>query len=639
MEDIKIIETRTKKVLKYKNQIFKFISTSNTQDQHTVWECAVDKCTAFVHLSNDRNKILKSNETHDHSSSGPARRTQKTTSTSSQSSSSNVSRSNSLDSNPASTEHDIANSSTATVIHVASTNSTKEIKEVKLNPDNSTNFNTDNSELIDNSELKFNNESIVPIISTPSLDYSNLLPDNHSIVSMNTPTNMTNFISNLTTNSTKSSTFNETPQIHNDITKDTTFQIHSLIQEIINKQIIINNLNEQIEKDNQQLDTMKRKNEHDETELNKLRYKSDEDDKIIKDMIETIRLLEGLKSKNNLNQSDASNNNKKIQKEKNKQISSIQKDNNKQTSSIEHRESEISKTRVTSSQNMTRLLQKPSTSKLPSTVPKTPCNLVVFGDSHVRNLRVHLERELPGSYKIFTHFKPGGTLQEIANSMIDDKMTYEKIFVMAGTNDVCFSNWTEVENAIVKISQAHKDKKIFLILVPPRGEKSIMNKYIKIFNRNIKILANRLNNIQCIEIGYFLNHRDFCHDKLHLNRYGQIKLCKKIKHHVMNNNFVNLKHEYNKYTHCNTSQSYSGHFNQSTYSHTDPRYMHKHNQTNYKKRYQYDTYFIYSPRHSSYKNAAMQNTGTNMQYNIPVYNKYSTLEKGINFQNLQTTSN
>ncbi|KAL1448359.1 hypothetical protein WDU94_005507, partial [Cyamophila willieti] len=73
--------------------------------------------------------------------------------------------------------------------------------------------------------------------------------------------------------------------------------------------------------------------------------------------------------------------------------------------------------------------------------------LVIYGDSHVRNLRMHLEKELPDSYKISTHFKPGGTFQEVANSLSKYDLQYEGIIVMAGTNDVCHSSWADVENA------------------------------------------------------------------------------------------------------------------------------------------------------------------------------------------------
>uniref|UniRef100_A0A8D8X0G9 Uncharacterized protein n=1 Tax=Cacopsylla melanoneura TaxID=428564 RepID=A0A8D8X0G9_9HEMI len=439
--------------IKFQNHIFRFRSTSSTRDQSTLWECAVDNCPAHVKLNKDNSKIIKSNDKHKHSNSGPGgehrRSDAASTSDSSQNSSPSLSRMNSLN---------------ETSVPVAK----------QADPNNSTET----------------------VVAASTFDSENLLPDNQSILSMGTPA--TDISTNTFNGNNSTSIFSATPLVR-DQTKDLRFQIHSLTQEIINKQIQIDNLNEKAEQDREELERIKNKAEFDEAELKRLRFKSEEDDKIIKEMIESIRTLEGLPDKKNSNT-----------KLKNGPTTTKQK-----KMSSEKCQTVISP-RCAIPPRAPREVQFSNTNKsisTPTTEARTT-RLVVFGDSHVRNLKNHLEKELPGSYQIHTHFKPGGTFQAIANSISSNDLKYEKVFVMAGTNDVCHSSWTEIENAVIEISTMFKDRTVFLVVVPQRGENCIMNKYVNIFNKNLKLLARRLCNVECIEINHIFDYQDFCGDKL-----------------------------------------------------------------------------------------------------------------------------
>uniref|UniRef100_A0A8D9E7M3 FLYWCH-type domain-containing protein n=1 Tax=Cacopsylla melanoneura TaxID=428564 RepID=A0A8D9E7M3_9HEMI len=569
MKDFKLIETRTKRIIKYQNQVFRYCSTSNTRGQPTLWECTVGKCPAFVKLNNDNSKIIKTNEKHNHANTSSMGEGRTSTASTSGSSSSSASESNQL------------NSPCVSCINSLDSNHEEEDPNVS-------------------------SETIKAIYDTEKL-----LPVNQSILSFGTPAiDVTNNTINMTVNSANSTTFSETPQIR-DTVKDLRFQIHSLAQEIINKQIIIDNLNE--------------KAENNEAELKRLRYKSDEDDKVIKEMIESIRILEAIKTNNkqiiprdvpktnNYNSNPINQITKTINKKpSHKKDQNIVADPSKAASHVKTTTPTVGNTATNTCQD----------TKKSSAAAVT--RLVVFGDSHVRNLRIHLEKELPDSYKIHTHFKPGGTFQEVANSLSKHDLQYERIIVMAGTNDICHSSWADVEKAVLKISEMFKHRKVYLVLVPHRGEWSIINKYVKIFNRNLKFLANRLNNVNCIEISYLLKYEDFCRDKIHLNKRGKVKICEKLGQEILGEKNVHYRsakyHTRHNKVHfdLNTSQTkftYHKFDKQSTYKHDLPH-----------------TKNTCGPH--TYRDILVHNT----QYNIPVRNRYSPLEISKSFRKRQTTS-
>lgn len=442
MSNFKIIETRTSKIIKFNNNVYKFKAVTNTREKNNLWSCSLENCRAFIKLNNDNTRLLETNEKHEHAISHRKTSEDGTSSNGGTPTIGTPNRERTFTSSPASLSDSSPKGSTQ-----GSPKNLGQPKDVK-------------------STSKTDPETNIPTpVDTRSLDFRNLLPTDQSILSVGTPA------LDVTSGD---STFNGTPQAR-DNSKELKFQIQCLAQEIINKQV----------------------------EIDRLKNKSLEDDQIIREMIQTIRILEDSqnpvtsKQKGEVNQS------------RNPKQQSRKPDN---TSAV-----------VASGEGNTNMM-------LSNQQKKTLIGL--YGDSHVRDLRTHLGKELPHTYDIHAHFKPGGTFQEVANNMSEADLKYDKICVIAGTNDVCHSTWTEVENAVVQISSIFKNREIFFVLTPPRGEKTIMNKYVKIFNKNIKTLAKSLGNITCIEIGYLLRFHDFLHDKLHLNRNGKVKLCKKIKEYV-----------------------------------------------------------------------------------------------------------
>uniref|UniRef100_A0A8D8RI55 FLYWCH-type domain-containing protein n=1 Tax=Cacopsylla melanoneura TaxID=428564 RepID=A0A8D8RI55_9HEMI len=174
MSLFKLIETKNNKIVKYKDQIFNFSGTLNTRGNHTLWICTIDGCRAYIKLNNDCKQITEENLKHSHSNS-KRRIGQSSTSSSSGSSlpaSPNLSRLSSWDS--------------STTTASPGTGQDEDL-----------------------------NASAETVIAAPKFITEELLPDNHSILSMGTPASDTS--ANTINVATGSSTFSETPLIHNNV--------------------------------------------------------------------------------------------------------------------------------------------------------------------------------------------------------------------------------------------------------------------------------------------------------------------------------------------------------------------------------------------------------------------------------------
>uniref|UniRef100_A0A8D9FG07 FLYWCH-type domain-containing protein n=1 Tax=Cacopsylla melanoneura TaxID=428564 RepID=A0A8D9FG07_9HEMI len=182
MTNFKIIESRSKKILKYQDHIFKFNNNVNTRGKGTLWSCANEKCKAFVKVNNDNTKIIEANEKHEHTMS----------------------------------------------INTGKTNSSAHI----ASPRTSTSSSEADTEDIISPKIKTTKQDRNVVTQHT---YTNLLPCDQSILSMGTPA-----CANITQDN---STFNEiTPHRPVNTIEDLRNQIRCLAQVIINKQIEIDEL-------------------------------------------------------------------------------------------------------------------------------------------------------------------------------------------------------------------------------------------------------------------------------------------------------------------------------------------------------------------------------------------------------------
>uniref|UniRef100_A0A8D8ZYY7 Uncharacterized protein n=1 Tax=Cacopsylla melanoneura TaxID=428564 RepID=A0A8D8ZYY7_9HEMI len=167
--------------------------------------------------------------------------------------------------------------------------------------------------------------------------------------------------------------------------------------------------------------------------------------------------------------------------------------------------------------------------------PKScPKRILIIGDSHCRNLKDLLSKELPSPFHVSVNFKPGGTFHDVAKLCVTSDPPYEHVIVIAGTNDVCRSTWSSVENAVYDISETFRHSKVHLVLTPPRANYTPMNKYINTFNYHLREISKKLNNVQYIETQFLFHFNDYAFDNLHLNRSGKIKLCRTLRHAIVN---------------------------------------------------------------------------------------------------------
>lgn len=286
-----------------------------------------------------------------------------------------------------------------------------------------------------------------------------ILPCNQSVLSVGTPA----VISSLT-----DSTFSGTPLLQ-PTAAELRKQVDALVQEIIRKELTIE----------------------------KLQRKSDEDDQVIKDMLQSIKVLEGAK---------------------------ISCADNTVKTSFRQIVPEI-----------IPIPPEPQAARQPLRSSTAAKNIRILGDSHARNLKELLSKELPSTYNVHVNFKPGGTYQDVVNLASSSDPPADHVFVLAGANDVCRSDWISVENAIYDLTAKFETSQIHLVLTLNRASSPSFNKYINIFNKHVKHLTRKLHNVSYVDTHFLFRYSDYTHDNLHLNRLGKIKLCRKIRQAIFPN--------------------------------------------------------------------------------------------------------
>uniref|UniRef100_A0A8D9F5B0 SGNH hydrolase-type esterase domain-containing protein n=1 Tax=Cacopsylla melanoneura TaxID=428564 RepID=A0A8D9F5B0_9HEMI len=432
-------------------------------------------------------------------------------------------------------------------------------------------------------------------------------------------------------NSCPNITINEPLLLNTPVTQytylDLKKQINGLINVICDKQIMNDERQKELEEKQKQIADQQRETDEKQREIQSLKKKVEEDEEIIFRATASIRALEEkskvddfaykeMKATYNMKIQEQENEINRILCEtdriiatKNSAIDSLKAEIMQVRKMYEtqdnEQEKQDGKKKITNSkEKRIELDRNPASLSLETeilqcktitntTISSTRSNIKIIGDSHVRNLKDLLQKEISSNCEIQTLFKPGGTYQDIADLISGEDDKCEHVFIMAGTNDIHKSTWDQVENAIYKISSLLKNTKISLIMVPPRGNKTIINRDIKVFNKSVREVAYKLNNVNCVEIGYLFDCNDYLYDNLHLNRTGKLKLCKKIVH--------SMKVNIDKNDHRKITSDYK--YNMRYKTHYDKSYYSNKQYHNNKRYYSNpDRYQRHNERHKTYNN-------------------------------------
>lgn len=166
----------------------------------------------------------------------------------------------------------------------------------------------------------------------------------------------------------------------------------------------------------------------------------------------------------------------------------------------------------------------------------------IIGDSHVRGLSEKLSELLPAGCTAQAVFQPGAGYEAVADTHTQSPKLvkpspYDPVIVMCGTNDVCNTEWESIQRSIERISvRFQQSKTLYFIGVPFRYDHRKINFHISRLNAKIKTCiksSSNNQNVQYIDPNKFLKPRDYTVDKLHLNRSGKLKLCRKIKNYFI----------------------------------------------------------------------------------------------------------
>lgn len=158
-------------------------------------------------------------------------------------------------------------------------------------------------------------------------------------------------------------------------------------------------------------------------------------------------------------------------------------------------------------------------------------NIYMYGDSHCRGLKDILENLVPNNCCINISSYPGKGITFIVDQIDCSNIgPNDLVCVMAGTNDLFWTNWTDMEDSFLKLQQKCANTNLLMIFLPPRYDKKYINKHIIRLNSKIKhcLEKENYNSTQFIDPTHFLDSYDYNWDRIHLNFMGKQTLCRKI---------------------------------------------------------------------------------------------------------------
>ncbi|KAL1458919.1 hypothetical protein WDU94_010943 [Cyamophila willieti] len=178
-------------------------------------------------------------------------------------------------------------------------------------------------------------------------------------------------------------------------------------------------------------------------------------------------------------------------------------------------------------------------------------SVFMLGDSHVRGLSGILSSSVPASWKVEAFFQPGAGYYEVANTLTknpklvnqDDK---DCVIICCGTNDVCSSDWSLIQEGLDKLIKDFKMCTTFCIIgAPLRLDSRRMNQHVIRFNTKIKhYFQSRVRNFFFVNPVHFLKPKHYLRDGIHLNKIGKILLCNKIRNTIIGNVCTHESHDH-----------------------------------------------------------------------------------------------
>ncbi|KAI5755978.1 hypothetical protein M8J77_021154 [Diaphorina citri] len=200
-----------------------------------------------------------------------------------------------------------------------------------------------------------------------------------------------------------------------------------------NRSINSNNVPDELQENNEvaalkeQVQALVQKVMDKQVEIDRLVEKTTEDDKIMKEMIQSIRILEGEAKKNE------------------KSLST-------------HRKQKITSTNSKSikKDNIPIPLADKASSPSASGTTKRTKNCLILGDSHVRDLKHFLKTNKPYKYEFHVKFQPGARFREVSELHVANK-PYDDIVIIAGTNDNVRGIRTKTNDLYINTSMQEND--------------------------------------------------------------------------------------------------------------------------------------------------------------------------------------
>lgn len=166
-------------------------------------------------------------------------------------------------------------------------------------------------------------------------------------------------------------------------------------------------------------------------------------------------------------------------------------------------------------------------------------HVLLIGDDHVKDLAFKSTNfRCPVGFSFSTYHISGKNMNFIVNAIQPEKIkTASTICLVAGMHDVYNTPWKNIEITLNKLQGKCHNKKIVIVLVPPRYDRDNSNYQVVNFNAKLKNFINNMQNTTYLETHSFIQRRHMAKDHIQLNKTGKFVLTVKITQHVQNPNY------------------------------------------------------------------------------------------------------
>lgn len=157
---------------------------------------------------------------------------------------------------------------------------------------------------------------------------------------------------------------------------------------------------------------------------------------------------------------------------------------------------------------------------------KKKYGIFILGDSHLKNFRTTLSKNIPNEWIIQESIIPDGTIPNLCAK--DDKHDVTHLIFMAGSNDIQKTPMKDIKKSLDTLFQEYKSSMVHFIQIPYRYDNINHNYHIEQVNNTLENFVLNYENVVLYKTKTIIENWDYS-DKTSLNQNGVWKICKELR--------------------------------------------------------------------------------------------------------------